>query len=80
MHLAGALDVPVVALYGTGHLPLWSPFSATSRTVLSPLFGDGQVHQVDENLALARKNMAAIEPQVVMSAFEAVYNHGHVPQ
>ncbi|MGI8602777.1 MAG: glycosyltransferase family 9 protein [Verrucomicrobiales bacterium] len=33
MHLADALEVPVVVLYGTGKLPLWAPSGSLSRII-----------------------------------------------
>lgn len=69
MHLADALGVPVVALFGPGKLPLWAPSHPQSVTVHHQDDPDFQViHQIDANVALGRKSMERITVDEVLAA------------
>jgi ADP-heptose:LPS heptosyltransferase len=69
MHLADALEVPVIALFGQGLLPLWGPSGPQSR-VLSrqndPDFVPCQ--QIEKNASKGREFMARIPVEEVVSA------------
>jgi ADP-heptose:LPS heptosyltransferase len=77
MHLASALNVPVVALFGTGQLPTWAPFSSTVRIVTSPHFWEKAIHPVDENIPIAIHAMSQIQSESVILAFEEVYREAY---
>jgi heptosyltransferase-1 len=69
MHLADALGIPVVALFGQGMLPLWSPSGPRSIVIdhqESPDFVPCQ--PVDENIQLGRKFMDKISVEEVLAA------------
>ena len=73
MHLADALQVPVIALFGQGKLPLWAP-SGPGAIVLSHQDDpDFQVcHPIDANIPLGQKFMNRITVEEVMAAVEKV--------
>lgn len=84
MHLAGALNVPVVALFGTGQLPMWAPFSRHARIVTSPGFweqnGDSvNVHPVGKNAALGQQGMSQISSDSVIQAFQELWEQVNSP-
>jgi heptosyltransferase III len=61
MHLADAMGIPLVALFGPGQLPMWAPSSPTSRMVR----GRGSescmpIHQVEGNEVKAEVTMQQI--------------------
>lgn len=73
MHLADALDAPVIALFGVGKLPLWAP-SGEHCVVLShqddPDFN--VCHPLDVNIPLGRKFMNRITVLEVLRAADQV--------
>jgi ADP-heptose:LPS heptosyltransferase len=55
MHLAAALGVPLVALFGQGLLPLWHPAGARSVVVSHQADADFKpCHPLEENAAVER--------------------------
>jgi ADP-heptose:LPS heptosyltransferase len=73
MHLADALGVPVIALFGTGLLPLWAPSSGQSVVISHQDAPDFAVCQpVEENTGLGRKFMGRISSGEVIEAARAV--------
>jgi len=79
MHLASALNVPLVALYGTGQLPRWAPFSRNARVVTSPTFWQNMadpvnVHPIERNASLGQYAMSQISSESVIRAFREVLN------
>jgi ADP-heptose:LPS heptosyltransferase len=69
MHLADALGVPTIALFGQGLLPLWAPSGPRSRVVSHQDVPDFQVcHPVEENTHLGRECMLRIQPEEVLQA------------
>jgi len=71
MHLADALDVPLIALFGPGALPLWAPSGPQSR-VLSHQNDPDFVpcHQIEKNMPLGREFMARIQAAEVLAALD----------
>jgi ADP-heptose:LPS heptosyltransferase len=69
MHLADALGVPMVALFGQGLLPLWAPSGRLSWVVSHQDDPDFRVcHPVEENTVLGREFMRRIRPGEVLDA------------
>ena len=73
MHLADAMGIPLVALFGPGQLPMWAPSSPTSRIVR----GQGSescmpVHQVEGNEDRAQVAMQQITVGDVMNSIRLV--------
>jgi len=67
MHLADALGVPMVALFGQGLLPLWAPSGRRSRVVSHQGDADFRVcHPVEANTSLGRDFMQRIQPSEVL--------------
>lgn len=69
MHLADALGLPVVGLFGSGKLPLWLPSGPQSRAVHhqeKPEFYP--CHQIESNIPLGQKYMNWIQADEVMRA------------
>lgn len=75
MHLADALGVPVVALFGLGVLPLWAP-SGLKSVVISHLTNEAfrVTLPTEENTPLGREAMSRIEVGEVMAAFTNTLN------
>ena len=73
MHLADALGVPVIALFGQGLLPLWAP-SGPKSCVIShqEVPGFFQCQPVEENTALGSEAMARITVEEVLNALLAL--------
>jgi ADP-heptose:LPS heptosyltransferase len=70
MHFADALGVPVVALFGPGQLPKWSPSHPLSQVVHYQNDPDFQpIHQIDANIRKGEKWMRKISVDDVMAAF-----------
>lgn len=68
MHLADAMGVPVVALFGQGKLPLWAP-SHPKSVALARRDRDFFVcHPIDANTALGQKYMNRITVADVLTA------------
>ncbi|MGN6385387.1 MAG: glycosyltransferase family 9 protein [Verrucomicrobiota bacterium] len=73
MHLADALRVPLVALFGQGKLPLWAPSSKTSRYLHHQDDPDFQICQpIFKNISLGREFMNRITTAEVLSAAREV--------
>ncbi len=69
MHLADALGIPVVALFGPGMLPLWSLSGPRSIVVDHQDCPDFVLcHPVDKNIELGRKFMDKISVEEVLAA------------
>jgi len=72
MHLADALGVPVVALFGQGLLPLWGPSGPAARVVTHQTDPDFRhCMPVEENTRLGREFMGRISVEEVLAAVEA---------
>jgi len=68
MHLADALGVPVIALFGQGRLPLWAPSGPRSQVIHHQHDADFvPCHSIDRNVPLGRKFMSRIEVDEVWS-------------
>lgn len=72
MHLADALGVPVVALFGQGLLPLWAPSGPRSRVITHRDEAFVPCHPTDANVPLGRAYMDRIGVSEVLEAVEAV--------
>ena len=73
MHLADALNVPLVALFGQGKLPLWAPSSGRSRFVHHQDDSDFAICQpIFENIPLGQKFMNRIGTDEVLEAAREV--------
>jgi ADP-heptose:LPS heptosyltransferase len=69
MHLADALGIPVVALFGQGWLPFWAPSGPHSRVIAHQDDPDFAVcHPIDANTPLGQKYMARIGVEEVLEA------------
>src|SRR6185503_11507998 len=72
MHLADALQVPVIALFGQGSLPLWAPSGPQSRVLSRQSDPDFVLcHQVESNAPKGRDFMARIPVREVVEGLEA---------
>jgi|GEM_PF-1489485 len=72
-HLADALDVPLVALYGSGQLPLWAPSGPRSLVLHRQDDPDYQpIHPVDANIARGLELMARHQVGDVLQALAEV--------
>jgi len=72
MHLADALDVPVIALFGQGKLPLWAP-SARCSVALAHRDEEFFVcHPIVANTHLGQKYMNKITVEEVLAAADQV--------
>ncbi|MBI1176044.1 hypothetical protein GC207_01245 [bacterium] len=77
MHLADALGVPVVALFGQGLLPLWAPSGPRSRVVSHQQDPGFQIcHPTDKNTHLGTRWMKKITVEEVIKALRIVGNCG----
>lgn len=73
MHLADALGVPVIALFGQGLLPLWAPSGPFSRVVTHQNHPDFRAcSPTEENTENARQWMRRIEVGEVLAALEGI--------
>jgi len=73
MHLADAMEVPVIALFGQGKLPLWAPSGKHSIVLAHQDDPEFQVcHPIDENTALGQKYMNKITVEEVLGAVQKV--------
>ena len=73
LHLADAIGVPVVGLYGTGALPLWGPSGPRSKAVHHhDSVGFQPIHPVWENIAGGQKLMGLITVDEVMDALSQI--------
>lgn len=69
MHLADALDVPVIALFGVGKLPLWAPSGPRSIVLSHQDDPDFHVcHPLEANVPLGQKFMNRITAEEVIRA------------
>lgn len=75
-HLADALGVPLVALYGSGQLPLWAPSGQFSHVLHRQNDLDYQpIHPVDANIARGLELMSRHTADDVLAALAAVRQH-----
>jgi len=73
MHLADALHVPVVALFGQGLLPLWSPSGERSTVVTHQDDPDFRVAApTEENTPAGQEAMNRIQVEEVLGALKRV--------
>jgi hypothetical protein len=72
MHLADALDVPVIALFGQGKLPLWAPSGARSRVIAHRDAEFFVCHPIDANIGLGQKYMNRIPAAEVLRAAKEI--------
>jgi ADP-heptose:LPS heptosyltransferase len=73
MHLAAALGVPLVALFGQGLLPLWHPAGARSMVVSHQADADFKpCHPLEENWEQGARFMRRITVAEVLAAVEQV--------
>jgi hypothetical protein len=73
MHLADAMDVPVIALYGQGKLPLWAPSGPSSIVLAHQDSPDFFVcHPIDENIHLGQKFMNKITIEEVLQSVQKI--------
>jgi len=71
MHLASALNIPVVALFGQGLLPLWAPPHADSEVVTHQSDPDFRVcAQIEANTAIGQEFMRRISVSEVLAAID----------
>lgn len=69
MHLADALDVPVIALFGQGKLPLWAPSGPKSVVLTHQGDPDFKVcHPIEKNTPLGQDFMRRITVDEVLQA------------
>jgi ADP-heptose:LPS heptosyltransferase len=69
MHLADALGIPVVALFGQGWLPFWAPSGKGSRVLAHQDDPDFAVcHPIEENTPLGQKYMNRITVEEVLAS------------
>jgi ADP-heptose:LPS heptosyltransferase len=75
MHLADALRVPLVALYGAGTLPLWAPSSPRSVALHRQQDTDyTPVHPTGDGIARGQELMKRHTPDAVLAALQTVAN------
>jgi hypothetical protein len=73
MHLADALDAPVIALFGVGKLPLWAPSGPRSVVLSHQDAPDFHVyHPLDVNVPIGQKFMNRIGVEEVLGAVDQV--------
>ncbi len=73
MHIADALDKPLVVLEGSSRLPLWAPEGDRAYVVHhQDVAGCAPCHQVGDSKKCHRRCMALIRPDEVMHALEEV--------
>ena len=69
MHFADALELPVIALFGQGKLPLWAPSGKQSVHLSHQDDPDFYVcHPIDQNIPLGQKFMNRITVEEVLAA------------
>jgi len=80
MHLADAVGVPVVALFGQGKLPLWAPSGKNNR-VLSHQSDPDFFHcyPIEKNAHWGQKFMDRIAPREALDAVIAVESRSDDP-
>jgi alpha-1,3-rhamnosyl/mannosyltransferase len=73
MHLADALGIPVVALFGLGALPLWAPSGPQSAVVSHQRGEDFRIASpTEKNSQFGREAMSRIQVPEVMAALRAI--------
>lgn len=73
MHLADALRVPLVALYGAGTLPLWAPSSPHSLALHRQQDADyTPVHPTGDGIARGQELMNRHTPDAVLAALHSI--------
>jgi ADP-heptose:LPS heptosyltransferase len=71
MHLADALQIPVIALFGSGLLPLWAPSGEYSRVVTHQNDPDFAFYPAtDANIEYAQRLMRRITVVEVLNAVD----------
>lgn len=76
-HLTDALGIPLVALYGSGQLPLWAPSGPNSRVLHRQDDPDYQpIHPVDANIARGLELMSRHSVEDVLRALATVRRTG----
>jgi heptosyltransferase III len=70
MHLAAAVEIPVVALNGPTPVVRWGPLGAPSRSVVSPIVPDGYLNLGWERDERYRDAMSAITVDRVIAAWD----------
>ena len=70
MHLAAAVEIPVVALNGPTPVARWGPLGAPSRSVVSPIVPDGYLNLGWERDERYRDAMSAITVDRVIAAWD----------
>jgi ADP-heptose:LPS heptosyltransferase len=79
-HLADALGVPLVALYGSGQLPLWAPSGPRSQVLHRQDDPDYHpIHPVDANIPRGLELMSRHTVDDVLAALAAVRPHPTAP-
>jgi ADP-heptose:LPS heptosyltransferase len=74
MHLADALGVPVIALFGQGWLPFWAPSGPHSRVIAHQEDPDFTVcHPIEENTPLGQNYMNRITVEEVLAQVEETF-------
>jgi ADP-heptose:LPS heptosyltransferase len=77
MHLADALEVPLVALFGQGLLPLWAPSGDQSRVLSHQDAPDFALcHPIESNAPRGREFMARIQAAEVVAALGQLEHQG----
>lgn len=74
MHLADAMGIPVVALFGQGKLPLWNPSGPQSIVIAHRDKEFFVCHPIDANTHLGQKYMNRISVEEVLQAAERIEN------
>jgi len=70
MHLADALGVPLIALFGPGQLPMWSPSGAFARVLSHQESRHFQpIHQIEGNEWMGNEWMGKITTEEVWNCF-----------
>jgi ADP-heptose:LPS heptosyltransferase len=75
MHLADALGVPLIALFGPGQLPMWAPSGKFSRVLHHQDPSHFRpIHQIDGNEKLGKALMEKITVEEVWDCIEDLVN------
>jgi ADP-heptose:LPS heptosyltransferase len=73
MHLAAALGIPVIALFGQGKLPLWAPSGRNSRVITHQDDPDFFLcHPIEVNAHFGKSFMARIVVSEVFAALQSL--------
>ncbi len=78
MHLAAALDIPLVVIDGSSRLPLWAPPTRLARVLHhQDRPGCAPCHQAGDPSECARRCMAQVRPEEVIAALDSVCQPAH---